>query len=329
LDEFGLINANARLYDPWLGQFISPDPLADQYPGLSPYSYCLNNPLNYVDPTGEVVFTSSDPKQIEAFITSYQSGQMYYDFSGWASFSDEEFSNMSDGFGIFLRVGGGGSGGTISFTTGSRFISPEGLHGVSLTLHTVYLPFLHAILNEGMHVYEPLSSVLDYINYILSGNRTYDDGKTIWSVNMNGDIVGPRPITGTPPIPSLPGLKALNIAKSANKLAKLAKSSKAVKVGMETKTPFSGKTIDNAVNLVMNDANKLNHLFLAKHNLRGLVSQLGGKENTIRAILNAANGKLPVSGAFNNISVTIGGQTVFIRGSVINGIPRLGTMYIP
>jgi RHS repeat-associated protein len=52
LDEFGLINANARLYDPWLGQFISPDPLCDQYPGISPYSYCANNPLNFIDPTG-------------------------------------------------------------------------------------------------------------------------------------------------------------------------------------------------------------------------------------------------------------------------------------
>jgi RHS repeat-associated protein len=52
LDEFHLINMNARLYDPWLGQFISPDPLAAQYPGVSPYSYCGNNPINRIDPTG-------------------------------------------------------------------------------------------------------------------------------------------------------------------------------------------------------------------------------------------------------------------------------------
>jgi len=45
--------------------------------------------------------------------------------------------------------------------------------------------------------------------------------------------------------------------------------------------------------------------------------------------LNATNGKLPASGVFNNILVNVGGKTVFIRGSVVNGVPRIGTMYIP
>ena len=57
LDWFGLINMNARLYDPALGRFLSPDPYV-QAPDFSQnfnrYSYCLNNPLKYTDPTGEV-----------------------------------------------------------------------------------------------------------------------------------------------------------------------------------------------------------------------------------------------------------------------------------
>ncbi|MBR2888115.1 MAG: RHS repeat-associated core domain-containing protein, partial [Bacteroidales bacterium] len=56
LDEFGLINMNARLYDPVLARFISPDPYV-QNPASSQnfnrYSYCLNNPLRYTDPSGE------------------------------------------------------------------------------------------------------------------------------------------------------------------------------------------------------------------------------------------------------------------------------------
>ena len=56
LDEFGLINMNARLYDPVLGRFLSPDPFV-QAPSFSQsynrYSYCLNNPLVYTDPSGE------------------------------------------------------------------------------------------------------------------------------------------------------------------------------------------------------------------------------------------------------------------------------------
>ena len=42
----------ARYYDSKLGRWLTPDPLADKYPGWSTYNYCLNNPLNYVDPDG-------------------------------------------------------------------------------------------------------------------------------------------------------------------------------------------------------------------------------------------------------------------------------------
>ncbi|MES2619690.1 MAG: hypothetical protein V4615_02480 [Bacteroidota bacterium] len=78
----------------------------------------------------------------------------------------------------------------------------------------------------------------------------------------------------------------------------------------------------------MKDPNKVSHLFASKHNLGPLVSKLGGQENTVRAVLNAANGKLPASGVFNNIPVNVGGQTIFLRGNVIDGVPRLGTMFI-
>lgn len=55
LTVFGLINMNARLYDPALGRFLSPDPYVqspDNSQNFNRYSYCLNNPLRYSDPTG-------------------------------------------------------------------------------------------------------------------------------------------------------------------------------------------------------------------------------------------------------------------------------------
>jgi RHS repeat-associated protein len=56
LPQFGLINMNARLYDPAVGRFLSPDPYI-QNPFLSQnfnrYTYCINNPLKYTDPDGE------------------------------------------------------------------------------------------------------------------------------------------------------------------------------------------------------------------------------------------------------------------------------------
>lgn len=57
LSEFGIINMNGRLYDPILGRFFSPDNYV-QLPNFSQsfnrYSYCLNNPLKYTDPSGEL-----------------------------------------------------------------------------------------------------------------------------------------------------------------------------------------------------------------------------------------------------------------------------------
>jgi RHS repeat-associated protein len=56
-DELGFYNYGARLYDPLLGRFISPDRLVPD-PGdpqaLNRYTYCVNNPLIYTDPSGEI-----------------------------------------------------------------------------------------------------------------------------------------------------------------------------------------------------------------------------------------------------------------------------------
>jgi RHS repeat-associated protein len=59
LDAFSIINMNGRVYDPLTASFFSPDPYI-QAPGnwlnYNRYSYCLNNPLVYTDPSGEFFF---------------------------------------------------------------------------------------------------------------------------------------------------------------------------------------------------------------------------------------------------------------------------------
>ncbi len=42
----------ARHYHPALSIWLSVDPMSDKYPGLSPYTYCGNNPVRLVDPDG-------------------------------------------------------------------------------------------------------------------------------------------------------------------------------------------------------------------------------------------------------------------------------------
>ncbi len=55
LDGTGLYYYGARYYDPEIGRFISADPIVpDPFnpQSLNRYSYCLNNPLKYNDPSG-------------------------------------------------------------------------------------------------------------------------------------------------------------------------------------------------------------------------------------------------------------------------------------
>ncbi|MDC3982187.1 RHS repeat-associated core domain-containing protein [Polyangium jinanense] len=54
-DELGLVNMKGRMFDPRLGRFLTTDPvIADVFDGQSHnrYSYVVNNPLSFVDPTG-------------------------------------------------------------------------------------------------------------------------------------------------------------------------------------------------------------------------------------------------------------------------------------
>lgn len=54
-DVFDLIDMNGRVYDPLIGRFISADPFIQDITNLQSYnrySYVLNNPLSYTDPSG-------------------------------------------------------------------------------------------------------------------------------------------------------------------------------------------------------------------------------------------------------------------------------------
>ena len=56
--ETGYDYFGARYFWSALGHWLSVDPLADKYPGISPYAYCAWNPIKYVDPDGRELVVS-------------------------------------------------------------------------------------------------------------------------------------------------------------------------------------------------------------------------------------------------------------------------------
>lgn len=70
--ETGLYYYGARYYDPRISTWISVDPLAEKYPGMSGYNYCGNNPVICIDPDGreKIVVTGGE----------YDARKFKYDF---------------------------------------------------------------------------------------------------------------------------------------------------------------------------------------------------------------------------------------------------------
>jgi len=66
-EETGLLYFGARYQDSKYGIWYSVDPLAEKSPNVSSYVYCLDNPVNAVDPDGKQAFfihgTNSSPKR--------------------------------------------------------------------------------------------------------------------------------------------------------------------------------------------------------------------------------------------------------------------------
>ena len=63
LDHFNSMDFydfEARAFDPTLMRFNRPDPMAEKYPSLGTFTYCANNPVNYVDPTGLDWYMAND-----------------------------------------------------------------------------------------------------------------------------------------------------------------------------------------------------------------------------------------------------------------------------
>ena len=79
----GLLDYGARFYHPDLGRWLTQDPLAQQYAGVSPYNFCLNNPIRYTDPFG---LSPQSSRQVEV-------KDIYFDEYGFYLGKDDRPTN--------------------------------------------------------------------------------------------------------------------------------------------------------------------------------------------------------------------------------------------
>jgi RHS repeat-associated protein len=124
-DDLGFYNYVARLYDPGLGRFISPDiivPNIQDPQALNRYSYARNNPIFYVDPDGKALAPWHGIITYLAALNSgyYTLGQSYalgwnammVDFSasevtgGWSCFSPYAVDTVRHGMGGWIPEAG-------------------------------------------------------------------------------------------------------------------------------------------------------------------------------------------------------------------------------
>ena len=244
LDKFELINMNGRVYDQVMAMFLSPDNFV-QSPDLTQnfnrYTYCLNNPLVYSDPSGYTYKAYMDYIYDED--NYWYRGQAPGTWTDWESFHNISGGGTgSYGSGIITTTdinsllnsahGGGWSTGTgtyfyasqdEAFIKSSFFIEANNLWGTTLfgdfnsainaydggrladEIRANNPEFYLTSLNSGdpkTISLQDLAPKQDFRGF-WGGLKYFFTGGYVggYSYNIKGEVIGLAPITGMAPTP--------------------------------------------------------------------------------------------------------------------------------
>ena len=96
---------HARQYDPVVPSWHTIDPLAEKYYYISPYAYCLNNPVNYVDLRGDsIIVEEENREQILSLINGLSEGEFDVNDNGFLFMkSDLKYDNSAIKYSKYYR----------------------------------------------------------------------------------------------------------------------------------------------------------------------------------------------------------------------------------
>ncbi len=111
----------ARLYNPALGRWMARDPLEHKYPGLNPYNFVANTPLNAIDPDGRLIILINGLRmngmspRLDQLRDSPDYGIFNYDHFGYWSGKNHAGANTDLAQMFMDRIGDQ----NVAFTSGS------------------------------------------------------------------------------------------------------------------------------------------------------------------------------------------------------------------
>lgn len=205
LQRFNIINMKGRLYDPVIGRFFSPDnfvQLPDFTQNYNRYSYCLNNPLAYVDPSGEffwipIVVGAVIGGVVNLGIKASQ-GQINSWVDGLAAFGIGAVAGAIGAAtgGVAFAAAGGAAAGAGGFLAGAA----GGIAGSAIATP------IQSIGNS-MYFGDPMITGKQYfasvaigglIGGVINGSVALWNGKTFWTGSSKTTTIVSTPVSNLP-----------------------------------------------------------------------------------------------------------------------------------